>query len=282
MKIEKTCSVLSQHQVTATIEALERAGLPLETFNLFRSDRKFAEKIVRYANNLLLDSEIIDQQILSVLSVFGNDNYFGPADWLRFYGIKIKNFELPISIENIENLSEILNANCPFTNHKRVKETHYLFYLPSHLNTEQLSINKWRKLYQYENRVIFNKPNGTTEIDYQKLDFSQTGTNQGWHLMYKGVPPVLVNKNKLAQTRILDETGYQVPEAKEVVSMLLLIQEKNGYVNYDNINGRTNSSAPESDSLIISTEGNLGSAIYIHGGSDNRNSEIGMFAEKKL
>lgn len=277
---EKVCSVLSQYQVTATIEALERAGLPLEGFNLFRSDKKFINNVARYAINLMLGSEKLDSQILSLIN---DGNYFGPADWLKFYGIKSSNFKLPISINE---LKIILNKDCPFTTGKKIKETHCLFYLPSYWGEEPLSINKWKELYRVENKILFHGPNDFTWLNYEDFYFSNMHAHQNWYLMFAGAIPGLIGHNFTQQKTIFDEIGYEFAETIEVVSMFLLFWEKNKRSAEEEeesyIGGRTSGINSEPNHIVVSTSGKMGREIYIHEGRDWNLPNIGAYAFKKL
>ncbi|MDD3711457.1 MAG: hypothetical protein PHP37_02565, partial [Patescibacteria group bacterium] len=171
------------------------------------------------------DSTEVDRQILSVLD---DSRFFGPTDWLKYYGIKITNFVLPILLPN---LIKILESDCPFTIGKKVKETHYLFCLPDNWNGQPLTIKKWQEIYpKTANSKVFFRDRMVE--DYIWLT-SHPCTNSDvarykWYLMFEGLPEDSFNKDYSQQ--MADKiNGYEVPEVIECVPMHFLIYEKNNY-----------------------------------------------------
>lgn len=293
---ERVLSVQSSYQTAATIEALENAGLPLEGFALLRSNNtQMAQKVARLINNELLGSTKLDNQLLSLLD---DSHFFGPSDWLRYYGAKIYNLELPMPIEMLEN---ILNKDCPFIKGKKVKETHFLFFLPNNFNGLPLTINQWLEIYKYEVKVKFRgindyeRPCDYQESGYQRLDFSKTLTaGHKWYLMFEGIIPDSKNKGFGEQIAFLRKQEYELPRAIEVLSMLLLILEKNKYLIGESslISGRTADQYLCYTQVTIGTTNLNGQKIFIYDGPGDAasivknnyiiNPNLGAYGFKKL
>lgn len=291
---EKVLSVLSHYQTSSVLETLERAGLTIEGFKLILSDKNYAANIVRYANNQLLDSNELDNQLLSLL---GDSSFFGPSDWLRYYRSKIENFELPISITSLEN---ILNEGCPFSPGRKVKDTHYLFCLPDDYNEAPLTINQWEIIYKHESKItlrgvdVDGHPCNYSDSFYSSLDFSKNETaNFNWYLMFKGVVRGSTNKNLSEQKEMLKKRGYEIPKAVEVLPLLLLFYEKNkDLINEGRqIHGRTADEFLTNNTIAIDTECLNGQKIFIYNGIGNffiknnvtlKSPLLGVYAFRKL
>ncbi len=296
IKNEKVLSEITGYQTIATIEALERAGVNTEGINLLRSDKELALKVARLINNKMLNSTEVDRQLLLLLD---ENRFFGPTDWLKYYGIKISEFDLPISFTE---LSKILEENCPFVKDKKIKETHYLFCLPDNFNGESLTVKKWKEIYPTtKNSKAFFHDKMTEDYEWQTNHKSiiTDVARYKWYLMFEGLPKNFFEKNFIEQ--INDKIpGYGIPKLVECVPIHFLIYEKNGYFinsGYETLYGcgtygRTASihyfSDNEPNHICVGRFGKKG--LYIYSGhtgdyaaSDKeRNSSVGMFFFKEL
>lgn len=240
-KNEKVLAITPYYKVTATIEAMERAGTNIKGFSLLRSKPDLANKVARLINNEILGTVELDNQLLSLLD---NNSFFGPADWLKYFDIEVIGLKLP---RPIEELKAILESPCPFVEGKKVKETHYLFCTPFDYKEKPLTVNLWRELYELENRIIFSWTDDNEystpeegKIDYQELNFSKKTARLIWYLMFKGAIPGSFNKTFIEQGNFLKKQGYEVPTAVEVIPMIMLIMEKNKYLTNSELNSAMN------------------------------------------
>lgn len=294
-KNEKVLAITPYYKVAAIIEALERAGTNIKGFSLLRSEPDLVYKVARLINNEILGSTELDNQLLSLLD---DSRFFGPADWLKYYDIEVIGLKLP---KPVEELKAILESPCPFVEGKKVKETHYLFCMPFDYTEKPLTVNQWLEIYKHEASINFRGVDdrghncGYYDSDYRKLDFSKTTTaNYVWYLMFEGVIPDSKNKSFFEQVHFLKNQKYELPRAIEILSMLLLVFEKNKYLigGSSLISGRTTDPYLVYTQVTIGTMNLNGREIFIYDGpnrndlpiktSDITNPNVGVFGYKKL
>ena len=77
------------------------------------------------------------------MKAFSHEKAFGPKEWYTYFGARLKNVpRLP------SNMTEILNASCPFWPNKKVHETHVLCLIPQTVNGQPLNLKSLGELVQ--------------------------------------------------------------------------------------------------------------------------------------
>lgn len=218
---------MSHYQVTATIEALEKFGRINERgFALLRSDKELASQIGKLVFNKLCPPTDVDKELLSIMD---DSKFFGPSDWLRYYNLRVEDYNLPISIKE---LNEILDKDCPFSIGKKIRDTHYLFYLPDSWNGVPLTIKKWQEVYAKNGK---NTDDGSFGGFIGCMDFIRKDTRnpiakavakKGWYLMPENLPKVFVSESFSEQIEDKPE-NYEAAKLIECGPMHFLIFEKN-------------------------------------------------------
>jgi hypothetical protein len=141
---------------------------------------------------------------------------------------------------SLSKLQAILESPCPFIPGSKVKDTHYLFCVPSKHNEKNLTVMEWYRIH------ISRCPGTMCSVHdrfwYDELYFANTETARfEWFLMFEGVVPDSCGK-KWEELQGLIPDGYYIPRLVEVLSMCILFDCKNErQVNEKGINGRTSS-----------------------------------------
>lgn len=230
--------------------------------------------------NMIEKVKVIDQEVISFLNLDSNQ-FFSPLDWKKYFDfnfIEEINLEFPIKIEKLKT---ILESQCPFIPDKKIKETHYFFYLPQKINNEPLTIEKWQKMFSKGSQPCFCSYL-TTNAWYKEYDFAiKDVTRFSWLLMFKGITPNSVNKN-LKQQLITKPHHYEVPKLVECLPLHFLIFKKNkGQRINENIWGRTYDTDNVGDHVITGFFDICGISIFNHVDFYS-NSDLGSFFFRKL
>ncbi len=215
---QKVLSTMTGYELMATIEALEKQGLNVNSFKLIRQDKKLAEEIANIILSKQLQPGIDDQQFGSIM---GKENYFGPTEWLRYFNVYL-DMELPISLFR---LAQIAEDDCPFEKNKKVKDTHFLFRLPRKIEIptmdRYLTIQTWRKILSANRQPRFVGGNTKTRW-FDVKDYAKNPHHRfDWFLMYKEV--VHYDTGFLE----IPPNNYLKPNVLEAVSMHFLYYIKN-------------------------------------------------------
>jgi len=229
----RVLSRMTHYQVTANLEALERWGrIDERGFRLLRSDKELNEQIGKLVLEKLCPPTEID---LALLSIMDDNDFFGPADWLRYYNERVEDYDLPISIEKLNN---ILEEDCPFTRGKKIRDTHFLFYLPKNFHGNPLTIMKWQEIYPKSRKSTdkesfcgFSGYIDAKNKDYHDslaVDCTQKNVaRNNWYLMPKNLPKILGDKTFLEQAMDKPDT-YGIARLIECVPIYFLYFEKTG------------------------------------------------------
>lgn len=149
--------------------------------------------------------------------------YFNIGDWER-YG-------LLLSTEQIESIPiamiKYLNDPCPFISGLLVKDTHFLFYLPSELDGIVLTVNSMRRLLKNQNLLRFHSPIGGWFARYDFANFSAAGS---WKMLFTGPLPDSKGLTYKIQKRLFRQSGYTSPFTRTVVAMIILKAEKSNII----------------------------------------------------
>lgn len=217
---QKVLSTMTGYEIVATIEALEKQGLNVNSFKLIRQDKKLAEEIANIILSKQLQPRVDDQQFASIM---GKENYFGPTEWLRYFNVYL-DMELPITMFR---LAQIAENDCPFEKGKKVKDTHFLFCLPKKIENQSvnryLTIQTWRKILSANMQPRF--VGGNTKLRWFDLkDYAKNPHHRfDWFLMYKEVVHYYPG---FPETETPPEY-YLKPNVLEAVSMHFLYYIKN-------------------------------------------------------
>lgn len=99
---------------------------------------KIAQCIIRNSFETIYS---VDNDLLKIVDF---ERYFGPTDWLRYFG-EMSNDEIafPVALDKFKKIAE---EDCPFIPGKKRKDTHFLFYTPDKVNGQKISCRFWRDM----------------------------------------------------------------------------------------------------------------------------------------
>lgn len=187
-----------------------------------------------------------------------------------------------------------LNEPCPFVPGRSVKETHFLFFLPSELDGIVLTINSMRRLLNNQSLLRFNSPPGGW---FARHDFANFSADGSWKMLFVG--PLTSSKGLTykkqqrlfrqrvdgepltnRQKRLLwQEDVYMTPFARTVVAMIILRAKKFGQISSKDEWGRTFESYDEGLRVRIGVF-KEGAICLSSRWSGKGYSDTGIFAEK--
>lgn len=254
------------------LRALEKSGIT--TCHLAKSgnDPQVIKSIVKILFENSNDTSRINNNLRKIMSP---PSFFGPKDWRRYYGIKACFYtQFPMDIEIFKNEME---KKCPFNPEAKIKETHFLYFLPDDLEGKRLTIEKWHQIHDAKDKIRFYN---YTNPWYANEDFVKNTTPRGeWHLIYKGIIPGSEEKPWEKQLAILP-SNYRVPLACEVIPLYFFTCLKNKEYISKNIYGRVRDIVPNFRICVGRLDCN---SINIVIQSDNIPvPNIGIFATRKL
>jgi len=163
----------------------------------------------------------------ALMYIIGPNNCFMPGDWLEYFDISLTEYphqlDLPIPFKI---LFELLESPCPFITGKRIKETHYLMFIPRKINTEHLNIKKWKQIHLTNQKGNYLFDNNEFNFTY-KFDGINTEAvaEKKWYLAFKGILPGSENKTWFEQKAMLPE-NYYLPKIIELIPMHFITFEK--------------------------------------------------------
>ncbi len=280
-KESKSSEILTIREVDEVLEVLSKHNVRAGQFLKIREDNKLAKKVAE----LLLQERPVplskDQEeelkVLDLSKVMDPDSFFDQNDWLRFYNIKIEDFPaLPISLEE---LSSLLDEKCFFEPWKKVRDTHYLFLLPTYAHKDQMSIKTWLALHKTGSNPGFIK---YEKAWYEGESFVKKKPSHSWHLMYKGAIPNSFMKSWKRQKSLLG-SEYYTPLACEVIALHFLSCVKSGeIITPQNVQGRVADIDKDGDHICMGRFGKEGKLVIDHDWDDAMLASLGIFAARKL
>jgi len=210
-------------QIGQTLKVLEDLGVHSGHLAKLRSDKRYARRIAHYMRFGWVDQPRHHFQMRNAMD--GALNYFGPLDWMEFYGAILDEnifINIPWSVET-------LNEPCPFTEDEKVHQTHFLFFtmgcLPgTHLDIDEFTFQGWSRLYRNDGRCIETKdghPKTWFPGQSQKNPHNRSGSLLGWHLVCMRPQRSEGYANFTAREMSLPK-DYEVASAVDVVAMLAL------------------------------------------------------------
>lgn len=150
--------------------------------------------------------------------------YFNVGDWEKRYGLlSVPDYDKSIPISMIR----YMNEPCPFISGLLVKETHFLFYMPSELDGIALTINSMRRLLKGQSLLRFHSPIGGWFARHEFANFSETGS---WKMLFAGTLPGSKSLTYKIQKRLFRQGGYTSPFTRTVVAMIILKAEKSNQI----------------------------------------------------
>ena len=147
--------------------------------------------------------------------------------WERYYGAVDTDPCLPADIE------EVMDSPCPFWEGKRVKETHMLVLIPSHVGGKPLTLDYLRELIARPQEGYVTKYRFYSNHAHQAIGSQSPGSSY-WVLMTKDVLPGSRWKSYADQCALVSDhanrTGlpYEVPGALEAAVVTLLHHVRSG------------------------------------------------------
>jgi hypothetical protein len=156
-------------------------------------------------------------------------NIFGSEEWMTHYNRSFTSSELEISSRFPWN-EDVLNAPCPFTKGKAVKETHFAFLGVENVNGTPWTIDNLRQLYPH---LFFGRHLEGT----QPQDSALRTCAVRWYLMPLEIIPYSWGLDLEKQLQLLP-AEYDVPFSVEEIVKCFLYHERNGIYLNSNICGR--------------------------------------------
>ena len=151
----------------------------------------------------------------------------GKMLWERYYGHVGSEPSLPSNIE------EIMDSPCPFWEGKKVKDTHLLVLIPSHVAGKPLTLDYLVKLIERPQEEGYETRCHSREYRDARIG-SQSPDSSYWVLMTRDVLPGSRNKSYEDQCALVADhanctgLGYEVPRALEAVVVMLLHHVRSG------------------------------------------------------
>ena len=218
--------------------------------------------ISRQSRNTNLEPIAQDLPQTSSATSAPEDIAFGPDDWNRHFGdvgykeeeikgaisagtkarfgdiYKFPSGLIQITYDYLEdsgyipplpkNITEILQAPCPFYPDKKVEETHLLVLIPKTVNGKPFTLNLLQELIQNpkeKNRTCF-----MCLPKYIKKDFGDAQVEKSyWMLMTKEVIPESLNKTYEEQKELVqNQDGYEIPGTLEATIGIFMHYFKTG------------------------------------------------------
>lgn len=198
--------------------------------------------------------------------------YFSVIDWERYGLLSVPDRDKSIPTAMIK----YMNDPCPFVSGLSVKETHFLFYLPSELDGIALTVNSMRRLLKNQSLLRFYSPIGGWFARHEFANFSAVGS---WKMLFAGPLPYSKGLTYKIQKRLFRQSGYTPPFTRTVVAMIILKAEKSNQILSKDEWGRSSESYNEGLRIRVGVfdEG----AICISSRWSGRGyTDTGIFAEK--
>ena len=150
---------------------------------------------------------------------------FGKADWAKYFGGIGTEPPLP------RNIEEILNGPCPIWSGKKVRETHMLTLIPSHVNGKQLTLESLGELVKSpKGGGCATKCHSFLLCGNKKAHVAQNT----WVLMTRDVLPDSRSKRYENQSQLVANLAkkscqpYEVPHLIEAVTSIFMEYVKTG------------------------------------------------------
>ncbi|MEI7620129.1 MAG: hypothetical protein WCJ57_00990 [Candidatus Falkowbacteria bacterium] len=201
-------------------------------------------------------------------------NFFGIMDWINCHPEIIIPENLMLS--EIQELEKILNEKDSFHRSKRVKDSHFLFYLP-----EGLNLKKFEELYPATNPTVRLRTytNQERRCWYGEKNFIKEQGMGRWYLGFQKVMPDSIGK-QYEESRTMIPPNYEVPTSLQAIAMHLLFAAKNGKALNPTYVGRV-ASVNNENRITIGRFNHLG--LYIGNADDDEEDlDLGLFVFRKL
>ncbi len=215
---------MTKGEFEESVTSLEReirrlGGNPRQLFDMLRTDENFNHhiaKIMIYCGDVGFSepTEIIIARMLL------NENIFDVRDWMSFHVLFTE--KQLCDAEKFPWDEEILNSPCPFTEGKRVKDTHFAFLGLEQIDEGRpLTVVEW-----YSNEQL--QPHLMRNVWFTEQSYAKTKTLRfRWYLMLKGPVPDSLNKTFEEQKTLLPEE-YVLPSTIEEFTKAILVFWKTG------------------------------------------------------
>ena len=151
------------------------------------------------------------------------DYAFGEAQWTRYFGDIGDEPSLPA------NIDKIVNGPCPIWPGRKVRETHLLTLIPSHIHGKPLTL-------EHLEEIVKSPKGGGHASEYYYFKSWAPGINQKaqvpknyWVLMTKDIIPGSRINNYSAQCKLLNRyIGYEPPRVYEAAISIFMEHARNG------------------------------------------------------
>ena len=224
---------------------VQQHKLPAEVYFKIAENIEDDKDLVYFAATSRLFRAVVDSNQMLYLRRLGvYDFAFGKAKWSKYFGDIGEEPPLPA------NIVEILNSPCPiwgapvrrskriklndaktFNKNKKIKDTHMLTLVPSHVDGEQLTLESLGELVK--------SPKGGGNAT--KYDYWRPGGNEKahvkqntWVLMTRDVLPYSGGKGYKAQCQLVAKLAkssgqsYEMPHLIEAVTSIFMEYVKTG------------------------------------------------------
>ena len=180
-------------------------------------------------SDFMLSGGIIPSADQKLVRYIMGNNFFGPDDWAKFYGVNFPQKQLHRILE-IPCSEEVLLSTCPLCG-KTIKDCSFMFLGLSKIKNLEtkvenpFTIMQWHKLHPPTGQPKFyfgENPwhKGQPYTDITTLEFR-------WYLLHKEILPDSTSKTPEDQAKMLT-SDYEIPTTITEVTKDLLIFRKTG------------------------------------------------------
>jgi len=254
-KVNRELSVHQEHELLLKLEA---AGLT----------EAAAQKIIESRGNKLAKDMLglvglsRSTSLTEAQGVMGKKNFFGPNEWVKFFG---KKFQLVTVPEIPRSQSELENPE--------INQEHFLFLGIDRLDGKPLNLPTWHKVYSGENHPKFYSD------WYLTHDFAKKTCGLRWYLMPVGI---VEGSNSLSYDRqvAMLPSEYEVPSTIERASANVLYYLLNKKYLDTDYWARTDDRSDGGDRVYVQGYSDVGLDVYYW--SVDAFDFIGMSASRKF
>lgn len=261
-------------EVGASLSALEKHGVTLDHLARLRAEDAYARRVAAFMLRGGLEGSVHQKLARAILG----KNFFGIEDWSAFYGVNFSGKQLR-AVAEFPWGEDILNAPCPFSKGKLIRETHAAYLGLDRYMGKPLTIMKWQEVHPITGQPRFYSY--PQDCWYKDEKFANQPTCAfRWYLMPLQIVTDSESKTYQDQVAMLP-AEYEVPFAVEEVTKDLLYYRKNGVFLNPSRYGRCQDVSSYGGRIGVGRSGSGG--LRVGGWSGGvPGDDVGLAASRKL
>lgn len=253
------------------MSALERHGVTLDHLARLRAESAYARRVAEFMLRGGLEGSVHQKLARAILG----KNFFGIEDWSALYGVNFSGKQLR-AVAEFPWGEDILNAPCPFSKGKLIRETHVAYLGLDRYMGKPLTIMKWQEVHPITGQPRFY----SYPQDKDEKFANQPTCAFRWYLMSLQIVPDSESKTYQDQVAMLP-AEYEVPFAVEEVTKDLLYYRKNDTFLNPSRYGRCQDVSSYGYRVGVGCLGSKGLNVYCWI-DDYRDVDVGLAASRKL